>query len=385
MGTKIKFLLLSVLMSNILHSQSNENVNILKKYALHKCLMNNYYKVDSLFISHDYTPSYLFQVKSIDYDLLDKINVYSEKNTSNYYRNGVQENLEETREIIFNQQIKNDTMEYFNENTYKDWEIDNNYSAPYPEMEKFLKRGNEKARITKDDAKIYVTISNTLNPYEQILVYSPKTKICIASYKEFYKNIIGFLTEYNEIGKLIKEIDYDKPYKFSIEDLIKKMKDDYKVDLLDVKHVISLYRYEEKKELNIPLYEIWYNYDDLNRNNVECYLINGTTGETLFTIKRFLGDKKGSLLQNYLDSLKNKQKTTSAIYKTHQGKSYTQAEWEAYEEKQYEEYCKRTGRPYTPKNQLTNPSDRDARKSFIANDFETGDKNIPKKKKGFWG
>ena len=281
--------------------------------------------------------------------------------------------------------LKKDTMEYFNENTYKDWEIDNNYSAPYPEMEKFLKRGNEKARITKDDAKIYVTISNTLNPYEQILVYSPKTKICIASYKEFYKNIIGFLTEYNEIGKLIKEIDYDKPYKFSIEDLIKKMKDDYKVDLLDVKHVISLYRYEEKKELNIPLYEIWYNYDDLNRNNVECYLINGTTGETLFTIKRFLGDKKGSLLQNYLDSLKNKQKTTSAIYKTHQGKSYTQAEWEAYEEKQYEEYCKRTGRPYTPKNQLTNPSDRDARKSFIANDFETGDKNIPKKKKGFWG
>ena len=294
-------------------------------------------------------------------------------------------NGNETREIIFNQQIKNDTMEYFNENTYKDWEIDNNYSAPYPEMEKFLKRGNEKARITKDDAKIYVTISNTLNPYEQILVYSPKTKICIASYKEFYKNIIGFLTEYNEIGKLIKEIDYDKPYKFSIEDLIKKMKDDYKVDLLDVKHVISLYRYEEKKELNIPLYEIWYNYDDLNRNNVECYLINGTTGETLFTIKRFLGDKKGSLLQNYLDSLKNKQKTTSAIYKTHQSKSYTQAEWEAYEEKQYEEYCKRTGRPYTPKNQLTNPSDRDARKSFIANDFETGDKNIPKKKKGFWG
>ena len=97
MGTKIKFLLLSVLMSNILHSQSNENVNILKKYALHKCLMNNYYKVDSLFISHDYTPSYLFQVKSIDYDLLDKINVYSEKNTSNYYRNGVQENLEDPK------------------------------------------------------------------------------------------------------------------------------------------------------------------------------------------------------------------------------------------------------------------------------------------------
>ena len=33
MGTKIKFLLLSVLMSNILHSQSNENVNVLKKYV----------------------------------------------------------------------------------------------------------------------------------------------------------------------------------------------------------------------------------------------------------------------------------------------------------------------------------------------------------------
>ncbi|WP_048512532.1 hypothetical protein [Chryseobacterium sp. FH2] len=284
-----------------------------------------------------------------------------------------------------NNNSNNGKMKYYNEKEYKDWEIDSFYESS--EDDKHLINGNDRVRIiiytNEKKEKIIVEKSNKITPYEYNYVYSYKNKTLLIETKKFYSIKIGIQRYYDETGKLIKETDYDKPYKFSIEDLINKMKNEYNIDLLDTKHIISLYRYEEKKDLNIPLYEIWYNYDNSNRNNVECYLINGTTGETLFTVKRFLGDKKGSLLQNYLEGLKDK--NTSAIYKTYQGKSYTQSEWQAYEEKEYEAYCKRTGRPYTPKSQEPTAENQSYKSPFLAEDWEKGDDSTPKKKKGFWG
>lgn len=98
MGTKIKLLLfLLLLISNFSYSQSIKDIRILKKYALYKCISNNYYAVDSTFNSHDYTSSYIFQVKSIDYELLDKIDRYVKISTSKYYKNGIMENFEDKK------------------------------------------------------------------------------------------------------------------------------------------------------------------------------------------------------------------------------------------------------------------------------------------------
>ena len=80
------------------------------------------------------------------------------------------------------------------------------------------------------------------------------------------------------------------------------------------------------------------------------------------------------------------------------GKSYTRVQWEAYEEKQWEEYCKRTGRTYIPKKQEPGiksqeptaksqepRAENQAKKSkFLAEDWEHGDADTPKKEKGFW-
>lgn len=119
------------------------------------------------------------------------------------------------------------------------------------------------------------------------------------------------------------------------------MKNEYDIDLLDVKHAISISRYEEKKDVNLPLYEIWYNYSPSIRRLVSCYLINGTNGETLFTIKRYLGDKKGSLLDNYLDSLKNEEQKKSAVFRTYEGKIYTEEQWKIKEEELWNQYTQK--------------------------------------------
>ncbi|OWP85944.1 hypothetical protein BWK60_11430 [Flavobacterium covae] len=140
-------------------------------------------------------------------------------------------------------------------------------------------------------------------PSTQTFVYNDKLNL-VAEGNDFYNFPINSIKEYDETGKLIKETNLDLPYKFSIEDLEKKMKTQYDVDIYNVKQIHSMNRYEEKKHLNIPLYEIWTNHKT-NTLKFTCYIINGTTGETVYVGERFIEGKQGSLLDQYLNSKKN--------------------------------------------------------------------------------
>ncbi|WP_326981065.1 hypothetical protein VUJ46_12335 [Chryseobacterium sp. MYb264] len=90
---KIIIAALCVFFSTIITAQT-ENV-ILKKYALHKCLSNNYKNADPSFVSHDYSASYIFQIKKADYNNLNAIDAFVDKTTGDYYKRGVLENLED--------------------------------------------------------------------------------------------------------------------------------------------------------------------------------------------------------------------------------------------------------------------------------------------------
>ena len=79
-------------------------------------------------------------------------------------------------------------------------------------------------------------------------------------------------------GNEIKCIDYDLPYKFNIDALKNKMLHQYGINLMDMKQVFSMIRYEEQKYIKRPVYIISARRKD-NRNDI--YLINGITGETL--------------------------------------------------------------------------------------------------------
>ena len=58
----------------------------------------------------------------------------------------------------------------------------------------------------------------------------------------FYNCLIGISKHYDPSGKLIKEIDEDAPYKFSLEDLIKMVKEEYHIDLMKPRPRMSITR-----------------------------------------------------------------------------------------------------------------------------------------------
>ncbi|MCC9020620.1 hypothetical protein [Flavobacterium lipolyticum] len=95
MGTKI--ILSFLLIGSIAYTQSKDEVHLLKQYSLQKCLKINYHSVDSTFISHDYSASYMLQVKNADYNMLNKLDDFTAKNTSQFYEMGVSENLEDSK------------------------------------------------------------------------------------------------------------------------------------------------------------------------------------------------------------------------------------------------------------------------------------------------
>jgi hypothetical protein len=132
--------------------------------------------------------------------------------------------------------LKENTMEYFDINKYKDWEIDTKYSPTG--KDKYLKKGEERISIEYFNDAVQIELNTINSPYYKFKKFSLKTNRLLLIGTEFYDIHVGIWESYDETGQLIKKIDYDKPYKFSIEDLIKKMKNEYDIDLLDVKHML---------------------------------------------------------------------------------------------------------------------------------------------------
>jgi hypothetical protein len=95
----------------------------------------------------------------------------------------------------------------------------------------------------------------------------------------------------------------DTPYPFSIDDLIDKMKEEYSVDIIDSRicHSVSREVYEEYG--NLPLYVV-YLWGVPVKSRVVGYLIDGNTGETLFTATRNIREQSEPLVVEYFNSLK---------------------------------------------------------------------------------
>jgi len=103
----------------------------------------------------------------------------------------------------------------------------------------------------------------------------------IVSFSRFH---IGKGYRYDSLGQITEEKDYSAPYKFKLSDLIEKMKKEYGCDLLSKERVADVSRSEGEKDLKRPWYSVYY----LDANDDMCgdeYLIDGTTGETLYVIK----------------------------------------------------------------------------------------------------
>lgn len=169
-------------------------------------------------------------------------------------------------------------MENFNETVYKYWDLDPMYCTttfPCKENDIYLMKGDERVRIIKDEKNIQVEKSNINNPNKYTYVYFTKTKTIHAYGKSFYHCFVGTDKEFNINGLLVKQIDWDKPYKFSIEDLIKKIKNELNIDLMDISKKIDVTRSEQPK----PVYTIMV--PQKPSRILRWIKVDGTTGEIM--------------------------------------------------------------------------------------------------------
>ncbi|MCH4828958.1 hypothetical protein [Flavobacterium columnare] len=291
--------------------------------------------------------------------------------------------------------LKKDTMEYFSEEKYKDWKLDKENS--FTTDKRYIKE-NIWVRIIISNEGYREEIEQLNSPYETIKIYHKNLSLRING-SNFYGFSVGIDKEYDENGKLIKETDNDKNYPFKVEDLCKLIKEEYDVDLMikpnpnkeELQYRVSR-SYDPSTLKHLYLVSFTYGNSDIELGDkilppIKVVYIDGSNGKILFEESRSLnlpnGDKIPHSKTKFLQK-GEKEKKGSEVYKIHQGKSYTQSEWEEFEEKQYEEYCRKTGRAYTPKDEVTKREDTIKKNSFIADDLEKGDKHAPKKKKGFW-
>ncbi|OXA94729.1 hypothetical protein [Flavobacterium hercynium] len=230
-------------------------------------------------------------------------------------------------------------MEYFNIELYKDWEIDKDHSSS--ENRKFLKKENERIEIRFSSNKIHVEKSSVINPYLKVQVFRSSTKCLYAEGTEFYQFSIGISKSYDEVGKVTKERDNDKPYIFTLQQLIEKIKKEHDVDLEDLTQKSIVHRREDTA-LQKPIYEVHLVSKKSPDYQTDYFLIDGITGEVLFETTYFNRDEKSPTpYYQYLRLLKNKEQEDNAFYKNYKGKDYTKKEWEAFEEEWFRDYEER--------------------------------------------
>ncbi len=100
----------------------------------------------------------------------------------------------------------------------------------------------------------------------------------------FYNIEFGTVKHYDKSGNVTKEENLDTSYKFSLDELIRKMKDEYKINILIPSLIFDINRYIVS-EMNLTLYEVKVK-GQIVDYKIHVYLIDGNTGETLLITSR---------------------------------------------------------------------------------------------------
>ena len=147
---------------------------------------------------------------------------------------------------------------------------------------------------------------------------------------------IGNEYYYDSLGQITETIDYSAPYKFKLSDLIEKMKKEYGCDLLNKERTYRVSRSKGERNLKRPWYSVYY-LDANEHMSGDEYLIDGTTGETLYMIKNkqmdewwddikvykaVMNGEPISIVEKYLYELKKKKEGQKKKETNKKGKSF---------------------------------------------------------------
>ena len=119
------------------------------------------------------------------------------------------------------------TMKYFDEKEFESWDFDTRY--PFDDELKYLKKGNKRLEIlySYKDKEVQIKEYDTITNYYQWTTYNLETKAQIQTGRTFFNIDYGIWYFYSKTGKLEEKVDMDKDYKFSIFQLIGKIKKEY--------------------------------------------------------------------------------------------------------------------------------------------------------------
>ena len=193
-------------------------------------------------------------------------------------------------------------MKRFDEKVFKDWEKDNLYVQMY-DWDRFLKKGDERVRIIKTDSFIQVEFSSIVNPYKNKYKYDISTKRLILQSYFFYNCQIGVWKNWTKTGKLIKEVNCDKPYKLSVKDIITLVNEKFSIDLLDMNLLLNV----DRSNRNVPIYIISVTKPNTRGKEIRYITINADNGEILFD-KILLSEKDFNDNMNSIYQLDSKKK-----------------------------------------------------------------------------
>ena len=123
---------------------------------------------------------------------------------------------------------------------------------------------------------------------------------CMKTYEVSFYDAV--LKKYNcdKKGNLILSEDYDALYKFAIDDLIALFRRELNIDINDSRICRNVERFPDDNILKCPQYLVYINKSPESWEYTG-YIIHGNTGKILFKINRFINDKRGSLIDNYME------------------------------------------------------------------------------------
>lgn len=158
--------------------------------------------------------------------------------------------------------------------------FDNNYV-------KKIKKENQKIQLSENDSIIELEDSGDYyferrkksnEKLKKVFVYNKITHLLLSEGTLLDKLPIGIHKNYNEKGELIREINFDENFPFSVYDLIAKIKTTYQIDLNDIENDVSVGKLIDK-ETGKRIYVIYY--DKSDDGSYKYITAAGATGQIL--------------------------------------------------------------------------------------------------------
>jgi hypothetical protein len=146
--------------------------------------------------------------------------------------------------------------------------------------------GPGKEFYTKDST--YVLQQNMKNYYKETIIkknspytiyrkYEIQTKKYIGGGKDFYGCSIGMWKEYDTKGNIVKKINHDEHFPFSIKKLAKKMAKEYNIDIMNPYYVRFLSRGVDNNGMASYTLGLYCTAEDSEED--VTLIIDGKTGE----------------------------------------------------------------------------------------------------------